>query len=585
MLLLILVVLTAASQPPRCVQYCRYIFSSQSVEWDPQCDCSTLLTETLLPQSYINSATVSNPYENRGVYTVKRVSYLDQLYYILNPSTNINRTPQKEPKGLSNKNYESMDIFDGKAIERKKVPSAMNTERNTLSYINADERKIKLRSERKLLNNPKESHQPEVNLSECVNQHLSAIAQNQQWATSKFKNLQNLSHENLIEAVKNECKQVAELSRGNLNKITNFTTRKQDSQHFQKPGHRNWYIDDKSVEMGKNDFLMKPLDVKLPLTNLNKSEPKFTYNNTNITKNLVEKKIKEHDIFLDLKHFDNTTNDGVNNSTTLSTTVKATNISRTVPDLHFTKINTLPNITETLEYNNDNNNSSRRHKNESNPVNNQRSYNIEKSVTNKEDKSTEHSGAYNETEISTKSYLYHETIRENINPVKILQNRSMKDGVYFSITPPLDSEEPVTSTIANRKVYNENEIPLQKIITKEYSNGTLLSVVDSTEALPNNDFSFEYVDNTQSTELFTNNYNDNDNTSHDYESYITQMPTTEHYKSAQEILDHDGIIIGKLYFVFDQEHIPAKFIQRPNGEIHVGIDGPTLCYKLHKNDD
>ncbi|XP_063372612.1 uncharacterized protein LOC134660756 [Cydia amplana] len=89
-----------------------------------------------------------------------------------------------------------------------------------------------------------------------------------------------------------------------------------------------------------------------------------------------------------------------------------------------------------------------------------------------------------------------------------------------------------------RSAYEENEIKIPRIITKECQNNTIQSIIDGIEELPNNDFT-------------------------DYESDIT----------------------GRLYFVSNKELVPVRFVQTNRGTINLGIDGPRLCDKLVRKAD
>ncbi|XP_063634758.1 uncharacterized protein LOC134805352 [Cydia splendana] len=89
-----------------------------------------------------------------------------------------------------------------------------------------------------------------------------------------------------------------------------------------------------------------------------------------------------------------------------------------------------------------------------------------------------------------------------------------------------------------RSAYEENEIKIPRIITKECHNNTIQSIIDGIEELPNNDFT-----------------------------------------------DNESDIKGRLYFVSNKELVPVRFVQTNGGTINLGIDGPGLCDKLIRKAD
>ncbi|XP_061704612.1 uncharacterized protein LOC133515975 [Cydia pomonella] len=88
-----------------------------------------------------------------------------------------------------------------------------------------------------------------------------------------------------------------------------------------------------------------------------------------------------------------------------------------------------------------------------------------------------------------------------------------------------------------RSAYQENEMNIPRIITKECQNNTIQTVIDGIEELPNNDFT-----------------------------------------------DNESDLRGRLYFVSNKELIPVRFVQT-NGTINLGIDGSRLCDNLIRKAD
>lgn len=122
-----------------------------------------------------------------------------------------------------------------------------------------------------------------------------------------------------------------------------------------------------------------------------------------------------------------------------------------------------------------------------------------------------------------------------------------------------DSSKATTSVnmmdenMPRRTILPEGEIEITKIITKELSNGSVTSVADGYEVLPNSDF-------------ITNNIISAE------ENTETTL-RTDHHNDLVEIKGH-------LYFLFGDKPIPARFMQQPGGEINVAMDGFSLCTQM-----
>ncbi|XP_063546533.1 uncharacterized protein LOC134754257 [Cydia strobilella] len=131
------------------------------------------------------------------------------------------------------------------------------------------------------------------------------------------------------------------------------------------------------------------------------------------------------------------------------------------------------------------------------------------------------------TPLSTEQSLGTETIIDK----DIFDSESLNEN----ITPQIS----VTNANSElRSAYEENEIKIPRIITKECQNNTIQTIIDGIEELPNNDFT-----------------------------------------------DNETDITGRLYFVSKKELVPVRFVQTNGGTINLGIDGPELCDKLiHKAD-
>lgn len=116
-----------------------------------------------------------------------------------------------------------------------------------------------------------------------------------------------------------------------------------------------------------------------------------------------------------------------------------------------------------------------------------------------------------------------------------------------------------------RKEFNEKDMIIPRIITKEFSNDTLMSVVNGYENITNSDF----INNTIISTPSNNESNSN----------------LDLIKSnIDKIVQSDIVnIYGNLYFSFGDKQIPARFIQQSDGQINVAIDGISMCHQFQGN--
>ncbi|CAH0578158.1 unnamed protein product [Chrysodeixis includens] len=116
----------------------------------------------------------------------------------------------------------------------------------------------------------------------------------------------------------------------------------------------------------------------------------------------------------------------------------------------------------------------------------------------------------------------------------------------------------------HRALVLEQEVDITKIITKELSNGSITSILDGYEELPNSDFI---------------TYNDISSTS---EESTEETITTGFMNTNIDKIDQSDLveIKGNLYFLFGNNHIPARFMQQPGGEINIAMDGFSLCTQM-----
>lgn len=157
--------------------------------------------------------------------------------------------------------------------------------------------------------------------------------------------------------------------------------------------------------------------------------------------------------------------------------------------------------------------------------------------------------------------------------LNITKHITIEEAIAAGVTQ-LSVNENLTTRETNRVVYGEEEIQIPRIITKEFPNGTFLSVIDGHEEIPNSDFNTNgYTipkDADESTiSYFRDNLND-----------LTTNPDLL-LANNNNIMKSDFVELqGNLYFLFGKKQIPARFIQQPDGELNVAIDGFSLCGQM-----
>ncbi|XP_046977358.1 glycosyltransferase-like protein gnt13 [Vanessa cardui] len=126
----------------------------------------------------------------------------------------------------------------------------------------------------------------------------------------------------------------------------------------------------------------------------------------------------------------------------------------------------------------------------------------------------------------------------------------------------------------NRAQYHEGEIPVIRIFSHEFPNDTVISVINGTEVLPNKDF-ITYEKNMQ--KLDQNATNNSDSLS------ILQKneDNTTNYLLDDKLIPFNESIVGRLYFITDHLTIPALFVQKTNGDVHLGLDISNICEKMN----
>lgn len=159
------------------------------------------------------------------------------------------------------------------------------------------------------------------------------------------------------------------------------------------------------------------------------------------------------------------------------------------------------------------------------------------------------------------------------------------DEKYYNLTTSRRSEPIVISDIdirdsikhkgLTRGVYDEKDILIPKIITKELTNDTLISIIDGYEVLPNSDFVSHYY---EIARMGDNSLNETDTSqqsglsdfSEDYDGNNTQSDVIQDTQ-------------GNFYFLYGNSQIPARFIQNFEGEMQLAVDGYSLCEQTPQN--
>ncbi|KAJ8737655.1 hypothetical protein PYW08_000250 [Mythimna loreyi] len=175
--------------------------------------------------------------------------------------------------------------------------------------------------------------------------------------------------------------------------------------------------------------------------------------------------------------------------------------------------------------------------------------------------------------VFNKNYSSHNLLDDNDNDISWTSSSYEDSTVYDKInlaatTEPIDNGNPGISSNTDRILISEKDMKIPRITTKELSNGTIVSVVDGYEQVPNSDFIL--LDKTKS---------DRDH----------NVPLTNETISNPDLLNSNSDktvpsdivnIHGNLYFSFGKKQIPARFIQQSDGELDVAIDGFSMCDQI-----
>ncbi|XP_050361434.1 GATA zinc finger domain-containing protein 4-like [Nymphalis io] len=125
----------------------------------------------------------------------------------------------------------------------------------------------------------------------------------------------------------------------------------------------------------------------------------------------------------------------------------------------------------------------------------------------------------------------------------------------------IDSPKKINS---NRIHYQEREIPIIRIFSHEFPNDTVISVINGTEFLPNKDF-VRYETNIRESDQ-----NENTKKIDNFNSLNEENINNNLLKN--KLLPFNKTIIGRLYFITGRQAIPALFVQKPNGDLHLGLN-------------
>ncbi|KAG7312989.1 hypothetical protein JYU34_000061 [Plutella xylostella] len=169
----------------------------------------------------------------------------------------------------------------------------------------------------------------------------------------------------------------------------------------------------------------------------------------------------------------------------------------------------------------------------------------------------------------------------------------------------------ITRRSGARELLKESDVKIPKMISKELVNGSFVSDVLGYEDLANGDFEsdtknslegdesearnistslsrrsevllHEDINNDTKADLIDVKYNDlgNEDMQADLEGAASEVSVNF---AAPSEAPRQSEIVGKLYFMSSDQLIPARFVQNPEGEIVLGLDGPALCDKIILN--
>lgn len=167
----------------------------------------------------------------------------------------------------------------------------------------------------------------------------------------------------------------------------------------------------------------------------------------------------------------------------------------------------------------------------------------------------------------------------NISKPDLSESAKISDSSTNEVTNTIEKEYDsiIDATIVisqgNRTKLPESEIKIPKIKVKEYANNTVISDVTGFEYLSNSDFVTE-----NSTIITETKINNNDIS--DQLTSVDSLDTNHSVSADSERVMTEPSITGQLYFLYDDQQLPARFVQNPDGKINLGIDAQALCDRL-----
>ncbi|CAG5008103.1 unnamed protein product [Parnassius apollo] len=628
--ILLALVTTTTALSPRCFEYCRWKFSRQlSLPWDPQCNYCAEEYE-IAPMFKATSVLTLREnriyYEPSELYPIKSITYFEQPFYFINPTVKVKAKFTREKKTIKHVRNDEILLEE------------LNTGKHEYLDVIVGEKSIDGKSSGQTSHSSEYLHQMEKTLSHCVDLHILSLSRKHNnvstllklWRANKFQMLNDLSNSDLIKAIENKCREPEKYITSSLGEIINKWPKrpKRPVTSTSNYGNGDLYLlkSTKSQTMSENvysDFNTVET-IAASTKNKTRNHPNIKVMHRRVPAETVEARklenVEDHvsNSYLG-KALSARSADETHNTPVKSDFLLPLPFSTVTDGFNITQINEIViNKSEDKDLINSTNVSST--EKQIFDIAKKASVNLGSweeskgytSHSNKNDKFTreqnsletfrddlKHQGFRNTSLNIVASYLLSKkhstsnqndlsTVSHNNNSENIINNTilgNVKNPTFLSKSHYEDKDKNIIITYAKiyKKIFNESEIPLQKIITREFANNTVVSVTNGNEDVRNNDFLYSSNEDitppsisSLETEGESNHTNDN----------LTEALVKNIKKSQNESKANTELVIrGRLYFILGQEHIPARFVQKSDGELHVGIDGQTICMKLNKEED
>lgn len=551
-------------------------------------------------------------YEPANIDTTLYQQYSKQPFFILNPFHNIYPTTLESP----------VNYMQSTVVSVHKPRDTSNVEQSDVDQLIEDSSSLKDRSPYMdidvELTNTRESDSinvftqiTEENITECIDLYIILYLKQynyhnelpNQILNKDFKTYKNMSEAQLTNEIEIKCKKIESIIKSNLGKILESIPR---NARF-RSSLKEKQIDE---EQEINNIPNISTSTEMIVTK-NENTEKLSYLNETVMEN----------------------NAALNETFSTSNTQIKKNIStRSTPRSQFTQ--NIPNSTEELKvvqdfennisteknenlheqqlllFNKDEmemNNNSNIPNNEYNQSNNwindannlnsyQKTNNFDNITVIKEN--VQHNATENETSnyndnissdelnstllISNMNDDKNSNTSLNLNFTKAIIIYSDNDIVNFTDNPLFITSDIIKQYKSNNNLVDETTISMEASGKQNISENKLSlqlhsNISEPKHLAPSDDYSANVITTTWTPTSFENieTYETSDLTTH-LEIQQSEYSKILSSRNADEIT-------GQLFFLYDNNHIPARFIQKSNGNIYVGIDGNFLCDKLQKS--